>query len=498
MHRFRVWAPRARTIEVEVDGRRVPTFAVADGWHEADVAEAGPGTAYSYVVDGGEPVADPRSPWQPEGVFGPSVVVDHAAFPWTDSEWGGMHLPSAVLYELHVGTFTPAGDFDGVIGRLDHLVDLGVTAVELMPVNEFPGDRGWGYDGVDLYAPHHAYGGPDGLKRLVDACHARGLGVILDVVYNHLGPAGNNLSLFGPYFTDRYATPWGDAVNLDGPGSDEVRAFFVDNALMWLRDYHFDGLRIDAVHALFDSSPVHFLAQLSEAVAGLEPRRWLIAESETNEPVLTRPRSDGGYGIDAQWSDDFHHALHALLTGERSGYYAPFGEPADVVAALGAATPAHRHVGFMQNHDQVGNRAMGDRSSHLLSTEALKVAAAAVLLGPLVPMLFQGEEWGASTPFRYFTDHHDPELARAVSEGRRREFAAFGWKPEDVPDPQDPAGFEVSKLDWSELGKPPHAEVLAWHRELIRLRRRVGGTHDVARRGRVRPQRQRGGAAGAG
>ena len=446
--------------------------ATGGGWYEATVDETGPGTPYLFALDGGEPVPDPRSPSQPEGVFGPSVVVDHSRFPWTDDGWAGIHLPSAVLYELHVGTFSPEGTFDGVVGKLDHLADLGVTAIELMPVNEFPGDRGWGYDGVDLYAPHHAYGGPDGLKRLVDACHGRGLGVFLDVVYNHLGPAGNFLDRFGPYFTDRYRTPWGDAVDLDGPDSSEVRSFFVDNALMWLRDYHVDGLRLDAVHALFDASPVHFLAELSAAVP---PGKVLVAESEVNEPRLTLPRDEGGYGLDAQWHDEYHHSLHALLTGERDGYYAPFGDIGHVVDALAAAKPPHRYVGFMQNHDQIGNRARGERSSHLLSVDVVKAAAAAVLLSPLVPLLFQGEEWAASTPFRYFTDHRDPELARAVSEGRRREFADFGWRPEDVPDPQDPATFEVSRLDWSELDRAPHAEVLAWHRELLRLRRGVGG-----------------------
>jgi maltooligosyltrehalose trehalohydrolase len=481
MHRFTLWAPRSSRVEVDVDGRRLPMAPVGGGRYEAEVADAGPGTRYAFVLDGGEPLPDPRSMSQPDGVTGLSEVVDHGAFRWTDHEWRGFHLPSAVLYELHVGTFSPEGTFDGVIGRLDHLVDLGVTAVELMPVAEFPGARGWGYDGVDLYAPHHSYGGTDGLKRLVDACHANGLGVVLDVVYNHLGPAGNFLPRFGPYFTDRYTTPWGDAVNLDGQGSDEVRAFFVDNARMWLRDYHVDGLRLDAVHAIFDSSPVHFLAELADTAAAVgPPRRWLVAESETNEPVLTRPRADGGYGLDAQWHDEYHHALHAFLTGERDGYYAPFGEVADVVAALAAAVPPHRYVGFAQNHDQVGNRARGDRSSHLLSVDGLKVLAASVLLSPLVPLLFQGEEWGASTPFLYFTDHDDPGLAQAVSEGRRREFAAFGWKPEEVPDPQNPATFEASRLDWSELDKPPHAELLAWHRELLRLRRGVGGRHDPA------------------
>jgi maltooligosyltrehalose trehalohydrolase len=493
MTSLRVWAPQAESVEVELDGRRrVAMTPGAGGWHEVEPQ----GTDYAFVVDGGPPRPDPRSPWQPAGVDGPSRVVDHAAFAWSDDEWRGVHLPSAVVYELHVGTFTPEGTFDGVVARLDHLVELGIDVVELMPVAEFSGDRGWGYDGVDLYAPHHAYGGPDGLKRLIDACHGRGLGVVLDVVYNHLGPAGNHLREFGPYFTDRYATPWGEAVNLDGWGSDEVRRFFIDNALMWLRDYHVDGLRIDAVHAIVDTSAVHLLEELgvqTERLAAATGRpRWLIAESDLNDPRLIWPREVGGYGLDAQWSDDFHHALHAVLTGERSGYYADFGTLAQLAAALRRAyvyagehstfrnrrhgrppgpVPGWRFLGYLQNHDQVGNRAQGERSSHLMSTERLRAGAALVLTAPFVPMLFQGEEWGATTPFLYFTDHRDPELARAVSEGRRREFASFGWSPDDVPDPQDPATFERSRLDWSERDRAPHAELLAWHRHLIALRR---------------------------
>ena len=335
MTTFRVWAPRAERVDLEIDGASpVPMVPAHGGWFEAE-ADA---TDYAFRLDGGPPRPDPRSPWQPNGVDGPSRVVDHAAFPWTDQAWKGLHLPSAVVYELHVGTFTPEGTFDAVIERLDHLVELGVDTVELMPVAEFPGDRGWGYDGVDLYAPHHAYGGPDGFKRLIDACHGRGIAVILDVVYNHLGPSGNFLPEFAPYFTDRYATPWGEAVNLDGPDSDEVRRFFVDNALMWLRDYHVDGLRLDAVHAIVDTSAIHLLEQLAVEVADLSTHvgrpLWLVAESDLNDPRLIWPREVGGYGLDAQWSDDFHHALHAVLTGERSGYYADFGSLSQVATAL--------------------------------------------------------------------------------------------------------------------------------------------------------------------
>jgi maltooligosyltrehalose trehalohydrolase len=375
-------------------------------------------------------------------------------------------------------------------------VELGVDLVELLPVAEFSGDRGWGYDGVDLFAPHHAYGGPDGLKRFVDAAHASGIGVVLDVVYNHLGPAGNYLAEFGPYFTDKYSTPWGMAVNVDAPGSDEPRRFFVDNALMWLRDYHVDGLRLDAVHAIIDMSAVHLLEQLALEVEALEVELgrdlFLIAETDLNDPRIVSRREVGGYGIDAQWNDDFHHCLHTILTGERSGYYESFGTIEQLATAYRRGfvfageydphrgrshgrppigIPAWRFLGYLQNHDQIGNRAQGERSSHLLTPDALKVAAALVLTSPFVPMLFQGEEWAASSPFQYFTDHHDPELGRAVSEGRRSEFSYFGWSPDDVPDPQDRATFERSKLRWDELDAEPHASLLAWHRRLVEIRR---------------------------
>ncbi|MBA2751621.1 MAG: malto-oligosyltrehalose trehalohydrolase [Actinobacteria bacterium] len=501
MSTFRVWAPRATQVEVEVDGGRVPMVPVGDrGWYETHVdgIAAGDGSDYRFVLDGSDALPDPRSAHQPTGVHGPSRLVDHGAFGWTDQRWRGIHLPSAVIYELHVGTFTPEGTFDGAVTRLDHLVDLGVDVVELLPVNEYSGSRGWGYDGVDLYAPHHAYGGPDGLKRLVDACHSRGLGVVMDVVYNHLGPAGNYLGRYGPYFTDRYATPWGEAVNLDGPGSEEVRSFFVDNAVMWLEDYHCDGLRLDAVHAIIDASAVHLLEQLSVRVEDLSAQLgrdlFLIAESDLNDPRVVRRREVGGYGIDAQWSDDFHHAIHSVLTGEITGYYQDFGTMAALATAFerafvhageyspyrgrrhGRLDPAlggHRFLGYSQNHDQVGNRAAGERTAAMVSTARLKVAAALVLTSPFVPLLFQGEEWGATTPFQYFTDHEDPDLGRAVSAGRRQEFAAFGWDPEDVPDPQDAATFERSKLDWSEPEREPHEGLLHWYRRLIQLRREV-------------------------
>ncbi|GAB2444653.1 malto-oligosyltrehalose trehalohydrolase [Streptosporangium sandarakinum] len=502
-HEFRVWAPTRERVELVLGERRLPMRRSGDGWWERAVEEAGPGTDYAYSLDGGPPRPDPRSPYQPYGPHDPSRLVDHAAFGWTDDRWRGTPLPGAVLYELHVGTFSPAGTFDGAIEYLPHLAELGVDAVELMPVAEFSGGRGWGYDGVSLFAPHHAYGGPDGLKRLVDACHAHGLGVVMDVVYNHLGPSGNYLPEFGPYFTGRHSTNWGDAVNFDGPGSDEVRAFVVDNALMWLRDYHVDGLRLDAVHAIADDSAVHVLERLAEEVEALAAhvRRplFLIAESDLNDPRFVRGREAGGYGLDAAWADEWHHALHAVLTGERSGYYSDFGPLSLLAKGLRQAwvydgtwsphrgrahgrSPAglsgHRFVVCAQNHDQVGNRARGERGSALMSEGRLRIAAALLFTAPFVPMLFQGEEWGATTPFQYFTDHEDPELGRAVSEGRRREFAAFGWEPDQVPDPQDPATFERSRLDWSERDKEVQGRLLDWHRELIALRRRVPALTD--------------------
>jgi maltooligosyltrehalose trehalohydrolase len=365
-----------------------------------------------------------------------------------------------------------------------------------MPVNEFPGERGWGYDGVDLFAPHHGYGGPEGLKKLVDACHARGLAVLLDVVYNHLGPSGNYLGRFAPYFTARYSSPWGPAINFDGPESDPVRRFFCDNAQMWLRDYHLDGLRLDAVHAIFDTSAEPFLEQVAAEVEQLEARLGrrlvVIAESDSNDPRLLRPRERGGFGLDAQWSDDFHHALHAVLTGEQNGWFADFGALAQLAKALRQAyvldggysvyrrrrhgrapsgLSGHRFLAYLQNHDQIGNRAQGERSRKLMSLGRLKVGAALVFASPFVPMLFQGEEWGASAPFLFFTDHQEPELAKAVREGRRCELAAQGWRSEETPDPQGRDTFERSKLDWSEIGHSPHLELLAWHRQLIRLRR---------------------------
>jgi malto-oligosyltrehalose trehalohydrolase len=403
-----------------------------------------------------------------------------------------------VLYEMHVGTFTAEGTWEAAARELPALAELGVTALEVMPVAEFAGRFGWGYDGVDLFAPTHLYGTPDDFRRFVDRAHGLGLGVLLDVVYNHLGPSGNYLGEYGPYFTDAHRTPWGPAVNLDRAGSDEVRAFIVDNALMWLRDYHLDGLRLDAVHALSDERALHILEELTVAVDGLRAATgrelFVVAESDLGDPRLVTAREAGGYGLDAQWNDDFHHALHAALTGERQGYYCDFGSMEALAKTLRGAffhdgtwstfrgrshgrpvdrlrTPGHRFAGFLQNHDQVGNRATGDRISATLSPGLLKVGAGLLLASPFTPMLFMGEEWGATTPWRFFTDHQEPELARAVSEGRRREFATHGWASEDVPDPQDPETYRRSVLDWSEPSRPEHRELLEWYRDLIALRR---------------------------
>jgi maltooligosyltrehalose trehalohydrolase len=401
------------------------------------------------------------------------------------------------VYELHLGTFTPRGTFLSAIEKLDYLAELGITHLELMPVCEFSGNWGWGYDGVDLFAPHHSYGTPNDLKRLVDNCHSKGLAVLLDVVYNHLGPAGNYLARFGPYFTGEYKTPWGKAVNLDDTGSYEVRRFFADNARMWLRDYHMDGLRLDAVHALVDRSAVHFLEFLSSEVKVLQSQIGrhlvLIAESDLNSPIIVTSREARGFGMDAQWSDDFHHALYSVVTGERNGYYADFGSYADLKKALRhvfvydgrysayrdrthgrpvIGLSGNHFLGYAQNHDQIGNRAQGERLSQLVGLGKQKIALAIVFIAPFVPMLFQGEEYGASTPFQYFTHHEDPALGKQVSEGRRSEFEAFGWAHDDIPDPQDPATFERSKLKWSEAGSEPHASMLSWTRRLIALRHR--------------------------
>ncbi len=501
MHTFEVWAPAARTMEVKIGEQRFPLTRRQRGWWSGSVAIAGPGTGYRFILNGEEPgLPDPRSPWQPDGVHEPSRIFEPAEFArnevWSDAEWKAPAFESAIVYELHIGTFTQEGTLQAAESRLDYLKELGISHIQLMPVATFPGERGWGYDGVDLYAPHPAYGGPAALQHFVNACHRKGLAVLLDVVYNHLGPVGNYLGKFAPYFTSAHCTPWGEAVNLEEAESTEVRRFFIDNALMWLRDYHFDGLRLDAVHAFVDRSAIHFLEQLASEVRVLEFETGkhfvVIAESDLNDPRLVSGTEDGGFGLDAQWSDDFHHALFAVLTGERHGYYQDFGS----LAALGKSLrevfvyngnyseyrrrnhgrpvvglPGYRFLGYAQNHDQIGNRAKGDRLIRIAGPGRAKIAAALVLTSPFIPLLFQGEEFGASSPFHYFTSFEDPEMGRSVSEGRKREFAAFVWSPDEIADPQERETFEQSKLDWRELDQEPHATLLRWHKDLIRLRR---------------------------
>jgi len=498
MHVFRVWAPLAESIALQVDGRSIPMAGPDDaGWWMAAVDSASYGTDYGFQIDKEETAyPDPRSRWQPNGVHALSRLYDQSGFRWTDEDFQERPLASAVIYELHVGTFTSEGTFDAAIAKLEYLRALGITHVELMPVAAFDGNHGWGYDGVSLYAVHEPYGGPDGLKRLVNAAHGLGLAVLLDVVYNHFGPSGNYTGKFGPYLTEAHKTPWGGATNLEEAGSHEVRRFFLDNAQMWLRNFHIDGLRIDAVHSFVDRSAIHFLEQLALEVetlgATLGRSLVLIAESDLNDPRVVIPRVCGGFGMDAQWSDDFHHALFAVLSRQNpGGYYSDFGSLAQLAKAMEKTfvydgifsryrnrvhgrtakdVSQHRFLGFIQNHDQVGNRALGDRISHSAGMDRAKIAAALVLLGPFIPMLFQGEEWAATSPFLYFADH-EGELARQVSEGRRREFQAFGWDPASIPDPESRAVFERSKLKWNELPDPAHAAMLDWYRALIRLRR---------------------------
>lgn len=506
MHTFSVWAPSATSVDVVLpgDGRREPLRRNDDGWWAVEVDEAGHGTDYWYSLDGADPAPDPRSAWQPDGVHGPSRLFDAERHRWDDGSWGGVDVRGALFYELHVGTFTAEGTLDSAVARLDHLVVLGVDVVELMPLAAFPGRWGWGYDGVDLYAVHEPYGGPAALQRFVDACHTRGLAVCLDVVYNHLGPSGNYLHGYGPYFTDKHHTPWGQAVNLDDDGSEHARRFVVDNALRWFRDFHVDALRLDAVHALVDDSEQHVLAQLADETAALASELGrplgLVAESDLNDARMVTPTGSGGLGMTAQWDDDFHHAVHALTTGERQGYYVDFGGYATLAKVLTsvflhdgghstfrgtawgspvdrAAVGGHAFLAYTSNHDQVGNRATGDRPSANLSPGVLAAAAALTLSSPFSPMLFMGEEWGAATPWQFFTDHEDPELAASIREGRRREFAEHGWDA-DVPDPQDHATREASVLDWDEIAGQPHQRLLAWHRELVSLRRREADLRD--------------------
>jgi len=507
MLEFRLWAPYAKKLAVKVGDESYPMSGPNErGWWEASVKAAEYGMDYAFLLED-DPTSypDPRGVWQPLGVHGPSRLYDQNAFAWSDDLWQGAPLSGAVIYELHVGTFTTGGTFDAAIERLEYLRQLGVTHLELMPVAEFPGRFGWGYDGAALCAVTEKYGGPDGLKRLVNACHQHGLAVLLDVVYNHFGPVGNYTAKFGPYMTGRHHTPWGDAVNLEDSGSDEVRRFFCDNALMWMRDYHIDGLRLDAVHEFMDRSAVNFMEQMSAEVEVLSStlgRRFVvIAESDLNDPRVVTPREAGGYGMDAQWNDDFHHALFTILNADKDGkaYYADFGSFGAFAKALtrmfvydGAYSryrrrchgrpveglSAHHFVSFIQNHDQVGNRAIGDRLEHIVGMNRAKVAAGILLMGPAIPLIFQGEEFAASTPFQYFADHEDPEMAKAVSDGRKMEFAAFGWDPDVIPAPDRVETFERSKLKWSEVNDGDHGAMLNWFRELIHLRRREPALND--------------------
>jgi maltooligosyltrehalose trehalohydrolase len=495
--RFSVWAPEHERIDVHIlspEDRLAPMERTDRGYHVAIGEGVGEGVTYKFRLSDGRELPDPASRFQPEGVHGPSQVVN-TSFAWSDDGWRGIPLAEYVIYELHVGTFTPEGTFDGVIDRLDELKELGITAVELMPVAQFPGERNWGYDGVGLFAPQNSYGGPGGLRRFVDACHARGIAAILDVVYNHLGPEGNYLREFGPYFTDKYQLFWGDAINYDGSDSDEVRRYFIENALMWVRDYHFDALRLDAVHGIFDQSAKPFLRELADDIRAesdrLDRRIQLIAESDLNDPQLVRPADAGGSGLDAQWSDDFHHALHSLLTGERDGYYADYGGVGQLAKCYRRAyafageysafrrrrhgqpptgLPGEAFVVCAQNHDQVGNRMLGERLASLTSLEGLKLAAAATILSPFIPLLFMGEEYGESAPFLFFVDHADPELLKAVNAGRIKEFEAFGWT-EHPPEPGDPDTFDRSRPNPAQASSGRGAVLRSFYRELLRLRR---------------------------
>ena len=506
MPQVSVWAPRAGRVRVWIGGPggRLPDHGLTadlepagEGWWRAEVAEALAGRRYGFLLDDDQQVLpDPRSRRQPHGVHEPSQFYADD-FAWTDTRWRGHGLPDSVIYELHIGTFTEVGTFDAAIERLDHLVELGVTHVEILPVNDFNGRWNWGYDGVLWYCVHEAYGGPDGLKRLVDACHRAGLAVVLDVVYNHLGASGNYLQRFGPYLQGGHNT-WGDQVNLDGEQAGPVRQYILENALMWLSEFHLDALRLDAVHALRDSSQVHLLAELSTRVKVLSSELGrplvLIAESDLNDPVMFTARSEGGYGLDGQWDDDVHHALHAMLSGEKQGYYADFGSLSALAKVLTRAflhdgtyssfrgrdhgqpvdtgrTPGYRFVVCLQNHDQVGNRAAGDRLPRIVEPGMLKVGATLLLTSPFTPLLFMGEEWAASTPWPFFTSHPEPELAEATATGRITEFADHGWDIGAVVNPQDPAAFASAKLRWSERREPGHAEFLVLYRELLALRR---------------------------
>lgn len=504
---FLVWAPFARKVELQIETserRLEPMDAGTDGYFGCRVRGIAPGSTYLYRLDDSKIRPDPASRSQPQGVHHPSEVVS-ARFDWEDSNWKGVPLVDLVLYEIHTGTFTPEGTFEAIIPRLAALKKLGVNMIELMPVAQFPGSRNWGYDGVHPFAVQNSYGGPRSLRALVNACHREGLGVVLDVVYNHLGPEGNYLRDFGPYFTDRYKTPWGEAINFDGPCSDHVRRFFIENALYWISDFHVDALRLDAIHAIVDNSAVPFLEELAQEVQSLAARLGrtvqVIAESDLNDSRIVHPREVGGFGCDAQWNDDFHHAVHALLTGERAGYYEDFGSASQIATACASGyvysgqysayrqrrfgnsscdVPARRFVVFSQNHDQVGNRANGDRLSTIVGFEKLKLAAGVVLLSPFIPLLFMGEEYGETAPFQYFVSHADQSLIDAVRKGRTDEFARFGWHRE-IPDPQSVETFERSRLNWSLLDTGKHQILREFYAALLGLRRSVPSLSNLSK-----------------
>lgn len=504
--RFRVWAPRAASLSVKIygdDERTVEMERSAGDVFEAIAPQTRAGADYRYVIDGEKERPDPVSRWQPDGVHGPSRVVDPDGFNWTDHDWTGLPLKDLIIYELHVGTFTPEGTFQAVIKKLPYLKSLGITAIEIMPVAEFPGGRNWGYDGAHLYAPQSTYGGPSGLKTLVDACHGAGLAVILDVVYNHLGPEGNYLGEYAPIFSKSYRTPWGDALNFDSAESDGVRRYFIENALYWLTEYHMDGLRLDAIHRIMDKSPRHILAEIADEFSRQAGRlgrmAWTIAESDLNDVRVIKPHAEGGYGLDAQWSDDFHHSLHAVLTGTQRGYFADFGRMENVAKAIresfvydgcrsefrkrrhgtpGLKRPGEQFVVFIQNHDQIANGYWGDRLSALTTPAQQKVSAALLLSAPNLPLFFMGQEWGETAPFLYFTSHTNEDLARGVREGRKEEYASFleaeeigsSSMDEGFADPQAPETFERSKLNWPQLEESPHREILNFYRDLLALR----------------------------
>lgn len=498
--RFTVWAPERSQVELELispEAKRLPLQPDEQGYWQTEVKGLAADSQYFYRIDGGDGRPDPASRFQPEGVHGPSQVVDHSQYDWQDEGWQGIPLQDYIVYELHIGAFTPEGSFDAVIPRLGDLLDLGITAVEIMPVAQFPGERNWGYDGVLPFAVQNSYGGPAGLKRLVDACHQAGLAVIMDVVYNHFGPEGNYTGLYGPYVTDKYQTPWGSAINFDDAYSTGVRNYVIQNVLCWFQDYHIDALRLDAIHAIYDFGAKHLLLELSDAVQAFAETRqspaYLIAESDLNDARIIRSPKKGGYGIDAQWSDDFHHAMHTLLTGERTGYYADFGSCEALALAIkerfvyawkyssfrqryhgsdAGDLPSNQFVVCVQNHDQVGNRMMGDRLTHLVSFEALKLAAGALLLSPYIPMLFMGEEYGEESPFLYFVDHGDPDLIAAVRQGRKEEFKDFHATGEP-PDAASEKTLKQSTLQWDKRGQGQQGTLYAFYQRLIELRKQL-------------------------